>query len=438
MNSNFWHNHYEKVILATLLILFCGMLLVQTKMIQENRRTQVKEIMEKPEPPVDIEPQDYDALPKYQKDTVYGGNIGNWLAWKKENADNAQDISDMMTTTPLSMCPYCVNLIDANSFPAKVEVKAGQNAVAVAKANAKKCPYCSAELMPRTSSQAAFVAEGEEKVVEIDSDKNKNGIDDQIELKYGLSIEVDQSTEDMDKDGFTTIEEINAGTHPNDAKSHPALISKLFLDGNPINVTFEDILNTQVTIPDRKVKTIRILGNDTSVPKDGRTPSLAIQVIYQNSKLRNQIFYVKAGNPIPYHKASINEKDKDANAGLSNFRFTKVIPGKDMKSHVFVLESGDLKLEAMADRQIGTPFHNVKFRHVLHPNGITTYSAKEFEIGNAATGVERYIVTKIVSGKDPSVILTSVADKKQYTIKQEVVKAPVAEAAEESAQNEEK
>ena len=148
MNSKFWHNHYEKVILATLLILFCGMLLVQTKMIQENRRTQVKEIMEKPEPPVDIEPQDYNALPKYQKDTVYSGNIGSWAVWEKEKADNARDISDMMTTIPLSMCPYCVNLIHADSFPAKVEVKAGQDAAAVEKANTKKCPYCDADLKP--------------------------------------------------------------------------------------------------------------------------------------------------------------------------------------------------------------------------------------------------------------------------------------------------
>lgn len=421
MNSKFWHNHYEKVILATLLILFCGMLLVQTKMIQENRRTQVKEIMEKPEPPVDIEPQDYNALPKYQKDTVYSGNIGSWAVWEKEKADNARDISDMMTTIPLSMCPYCVNLIHADSFPAKVEVKAGQDAAAVEKANTKKCPYCDADLKPRTSAQAAFVAEGEEKVAEPDKDKNGNDIDDEIELKYGLSIEVDQSNEDPDKDGFTTREELDAGKNPVDPKDHPMLISKLFLDGAPANVSFEDILNTQIANPDRKVKEIRILGNDTFVSGDGKSATLALRVTYQNPRFRNYLDYVKLGKVIPYYKASINEKDKDANAGLTNFRFVQVIPGKDMKSHVFVLESGSLKLEANADRKIGTPFHNVSFSHVLHPNGIATYTDKEFEIGNAVTGVEKYIVTKIVSGKDPYVVLTSVADKKQYTIKKEVV-----------------
>lgn len=429
MNSKFWHNHYEKVILATLLVLFCAMLLVQTKMIQENRSTQVKSIVERKDPPADIKAQDFDALPEYQKDHVYSGNVGIWQNWKKAVSD-ARDISDMMTTPPLAMCPYCVNLIHADSFPAKIDIKSGENPIEVAKKNAKKCPYCSAELMPRTSSQAAFVAEGEEKVVEVDSDRNKNGIDDQIELKFGLSIEVDQSTEDVDKDGFTTIEEINAGTHPNDPKSHPALISRLFLDGAPVNVTFEDILNREITDPDKRIQSLRILDNDEIfVSDDGKRASFQIQLV---SATQRRTPYVKQlGAAIPYFMAGSVEKSKDPNAGLSSFRFTKVIPGKDNKSHVFILESGDLKLEATAGKPIRTPFHNVKFRHVLHPNGITTFSDKEFEIGNAATGIEKYTVTKIISGKEPAVVVTS-ADKKQYTIKMEVEKASAAEAEDDS------
>lgn len=431
MNS-FWHNHYEKVILATLLIIFCGLLLYQTKLIQANRSNEVEKIVSTEEPKPDFKPLDYDVLPEFQADNVYSAGIEKWADWTRKKEAVPGDISDMMTTPPLSLCPYCINLVSAASFPEKLDVKPGQNADEIAKKNAKECPYCKASLKPRASSQTAFVAEGEEKVAEPDKDRNNNDIDDEIELKYGMSIDKDESGEDPDKDGFTSREEIEAATNPVDPKSHPALISKLFLDGKPANVSFEDCINKQVNIDGRQVKSIRILGNDTTVSPDGKNVSLALQVVYLDSDLRNQIFYLKIGSLIPYHKAGSHEKAKDVNAGLSNFRFTKFIAGADMASHVFIFESGDLKLEAKADKQIGTPFFNVKFRHVLHDNGIATFTDKEFEIGNAHTGTEKYIVTKIVSGKDPSVILTSVADKKQYTIKQEIKKEPAGDDAQDN------
>jgi len=58
-------------------------------------------------------------------------------------------------------------------------------------------------------------------------DTDNDGLPDDWEKKYALSIGEDDSAADLDGDGFTNLEEFEAGTVPNDPKSHPDYLDSL-------------------------------------------------------------------------------------------------------------------------------------------------------------------------------------------------------------------
>ena len=76
----------------------------------------------------------------------------------------------------------------------------------------KECPYCHA-IQPV------------EKEVTLDTDGD--GMSDVYEKKYGLNHNKNDANEDLDKDGFSNIEEMTAGTDPTDPKSHSDYLDSL-------------------------------------------------------------------------------------------------------------------------------------------------------------------------------------------------------------------
>ena len=58
-------------------------------------------------------------------------------------------------------------------------------------------------------------------------DSDLDGLPDEWELKYGLNPNADDALQDADADGFTNLDEYQAGSHPRDAASHPAFAEKL-------------------------------------------------------------------------------------------------------------------------------------------------------------------------------------------------------------------
>ena len=76
--------------------------------------------------------------------------------------------------------------------------------------DADVCPWCSAEQPSETVT------------VDETWDSDNDGIPDEWEKKFSLDPFSDDSALDPDTDGFTNLEEFQAGTDPKDAKSHPA------------------------------------------------------------------------------------------------------------------------------------------------------------------------------------------------------------------------
>jgi len=58
-------------------------------------------------------------------------------------------------------------------------------------------------------------------------DSDLDGLPDEWELKYGLNPNADDALQDADNDGFTNLEEYQAGSNPCDAASHPSFAEKL-------------------------------------------------------------------------------------------------------------------------------------------------------------------------------------------------------------------
>lgn len=77
----------------------------------------------------------------------------------------------------------------------------------------KECPLCGA-LQP-----------GEVQANKADGDED--GLPDEWEKKYGLSLAENDANGDLDNDGFTNMEEFLAKTNPADAASHPPYVASL-------------------------------------------------------------------------------------------------------------------------------------------------------------------------------------------------------------------
>lgn len=58
-------------------------------------------------------------------------------------------------------------------------------------------------------------------------DSDLDGMPDEWELKYGLNPNADDALQDDDADGFTNLEEYQAGSNPGDADAHPSYAEKL-------------------------------------------------------------------------------------------------------------------------------------------------------------------------------------------------------------------
>ena len=63
--------HYEKIILAVLLIVFTALLYYQLMFIQEAQNQKVTTTVNREQPPSDYEPVDFTTGPKYKMETIF-------------------------------------------------------------------------------------------------------------------------------------------------------------------------------------------------------------------------------------------------------------------------------------------------------------------------------------------------------------------------------
>lgn len=221
----FLKKHYEKIILASLLVLFILSLIYLIQIFEStNQVTKAELNIPTRDPdyqPINFKAPEFDPEIIFNKDTV----------WKEYGAREPDDkvYSDFLLPFKIAKCPHCGRLVPEYNF-----------------LNAPhKCPICNGNL-PAPQRKTTTTVTGGAKLIDGQMDSDGDGIPDAEEEKYGLNPkDPEDGEEDMDKDGFPNSFEYKMKSAIDNPKSHPAFLMRLTLDSlrkSLLDVTLKKVI----------------------------------------------------------------------------------------------------------------------------------------------------------------------------------------------------
>lgn len=359
--KNFLQAHYEKIILAVLLICFAVLLYFQVLVVQKVQNQRIIDITDEKEPDSDYAKIDA-SKPDYKTEIIFSDSLTIGFTAPVEKST----VAEMMVPYPMVECVSCHSLIPAENIPAIGASKSG------------KCPVCGAELKPKEEAEGTDL---------VNNDENSNGIPDDWEKKYKIysNVGVDSSSDD-DKDGFTLSDEYHADTDPTDPLSHPTYVSRLY--------TYA--VKTQA-ISGLKLKSVDNYGTDKT--KWGASFSYTTK----DKRSRSGTFRINSGtfdnNGISYSVVDIVEDTASS----------------DLIVYIQAVGSTD-KIECRRNQTVVDPNLRVTLTDTVFKKRLTYSVGRTITFGTNTTGKESY---KIASA-DPAtktVVLEDVKDStKTYKI----------------------
>ncbi len=206
----FLKRHYEKIILAALLVLFI-LSLIYLIQIFETTNNVTKAELNIPTREPDYQPINFKA-PEFLQEAIFvDGTI--WKDYGPRGQD-CKVYTDFLIPFKIARCPHCGRLVPEYNF-----------------INApNKCPICSGNL-PVPQRRTSTTVSGGARMVNGMMDSDGDGIPDADEEKYGMNPkDPEDGEEDMDKDGFPNSFEYKMKTMLDNAKSHPPYFMRLTLD----------------------------------------------------------------------------------------------------------------------------------------------------------------------------------------------------------------
>ena len=229
--------HYEKIILAALLIIFAALLYYQLLFVQKAQNQDVAAKVNPVQKPSDYQPIDFSADKKYRTDVIFS----EWNRIEPEKLTPTK--TGMMYPYPMAECVFCHSLIPAGLYPAVGETKNGE------------CPVCKKALAPRVEVEDELSGA---------ADLNGNGIPDEWESQYSIAQDA-RADSDEDSDGFTLMQEYKAKTDPTDPLSHPKYISQIYVSAiRQQRFTGLELVSVDTTKADKKdwVATFNVVRNN--------------------------------------------------------------------------------------------------------------------------------------------------------------------------------
>jgi len=353
---SFFQSHYEKIILASLLVIFAVLLVWQVNFLQAAQSQNVDNIINKVEPNSDQSPYDF-SKEKFQVPFIFLDSV-SWHPEPKVN-ELPHPKTDLFSAFHLSVCPFCYNLIPTSYFPE------------LGTSDVNKCPICRKDLKARQKKS-------ENRSQEIDltttanNDKNSNGVPDDWEKTNSVYAESGAAIdEDPDGDRYSTYEEYVLRTNPLDPKSHPAYIA---------------------------YTSVRRLGRK-------RIPEFSFEGLASTgetdlTKLELNIRHKETGWRTPRTKVKkLGEKFKHRNWTIE---IVKVVPD-DPKSPgqgtvIYVRRDGhDEEIKCEPQKAVYDPVETVDLWNIPYRKTISCQVGKTFRLGDAKTGVEEYTLVSATS-----------------------------------------
>ena len=327
--------HYEKIILAVLLIVFTAMLYYQLMFIQRAQNQKVKVTVNPIEKPSDYEPVDFAADKKYKMETIFS-------EWNEvEPTEASATKTQLMTPYPMAECVYCHALIPASSYPAIGETRNG------------KCRACGKALAPRIKVEDDLAGK---------SDVNANGIPDDWEKEMNIDANYVSAESDEDSDGFTLIQEFKAKTNPTDPLSHPKYITQ-------VNVS---------AVSRTRFRGLELVSVDRTKP-DKKDWQATFNVVRNGNK--RSAFVQIGGSTFSSNNVSFSVIDIEMDE-------------KTQEPIVYIQRVGkaDERIVCRVKQPVYDPAPRVRLLNNLYSRTITTSVGAEFTLGTDKTGKEVYRV----------------------------------------------
>ena len=347
--KKFLHAHYEKIILAALLIIFTGLLYYSLVFIQQAQNKEVATKVTQKQKASDYQSIDFSSGPKYKMETIFSD--WNTVAAEEESMNKTQ----LMAPYPLAECVYCHALIPANAYPAVGETKNG------------KCPACGSALAPRIKIEVDDLA-GK-------ADLNSNGIPDDWEKEFNVALEFSSAESDEDSDGYTLMQEYKAKTDPTDPLSHPKYITQVYVSAvSRQRFNGLELVSVDMTKSDKKdwVATFNVLRNN-------RKRSEFVQINVSTFTSSNVSF-------------SVVDMEVD---------------DKTQEPIVYIQRVGKVeRIPCRPKQTVYDPAPRVRFLNALYDRTFTSSVGADFKLGTAKTGEELYRVVSADPTTKESVVET--------------------------------
>jgi hypothetical protein len=344
--------HYEKIILAFLLIIFAALLYYQLLFVQRAQNQDVAAKVNPVQKPSDYQPIDFGSDKKFRMETIFSD-------WNKVPVSELSPTkSRLMSPYPMAECVHCHALIPSNAYPEVDEMKNG------------KCPACGKALAPRVKVDTDELL-GK-------ADQNGNGIPDEWEKEYKIASVNSSAESDEDTDGFTLMQEYKAKSDPTDPLSHPKYLSQVYVSAvSRTRFNGLELVSVDRTKPEKKdwVATFNVLRNN-------RKRSEFVQINVSTFTSSNVSFSVV--------DMEIDEKTQEP--------------------VVYIQRVGKVERIVCRPKQnIYDPSPRVRFLDTLFNRTFTSSVGANFKLGTEKTGEELY---KVISA-DPTtkeVIVETVSD----------------------------
>lgn len=363
----FLKKHYEKVVFIAFLIVFVVALVWQIQIIMAAFVNPDKLVVEKKK-------ADYRRIDLASYNAVK--NLEEEAGWKKSVARNKKDrdYTDLLNPIKAARCPHCSKIIPESNFSID-----------------HKCSMCGQRL--------------EELKWEEDTnlDTDGDGIPDKVEIEIGLNDkDPNDIFGDLDGDGFSNIYEYKTSkTKLNDPKSRPALIDRVIVT---------KIKRTKLPI---MIKSVKTHNSD-----DKSTWSIQGEDKRRRSKFWTLNEVIKIGKD-KYKITDVNYKTvKKLQKSLKTYKDIDVSEVKLERLN----SKGDVGTSEPVIATVGKivfePKEKVSLKDVISGKRYKSlYENDTFAVGEKRTGLEKYIILKVIPARNSIEVKEVGGAGKKYIVK---------------------